>query len=63
MGVISLGLCVVSVGEVRIANSWSECITCVRVGDTRLVAGSSVALVLDTSCCTGTYVYCTRGSL
>ena len=33
------------------------------IGDKRLVAGSSVALVLDTSCCTGTFVYCIRGSL
>jgi len=30
------------------------------VGDKHLVAGSSVALVLDTSCCSGTFVYCTR---
>ena len=32
------------------------------IGDKRLVAGCSVALVLDTSCCTGTFVYCTWGS-
>ena len=33
------------------------------VGDKCPVGGSSVALVLDTLCCTGTFVYCTRGSL
>jgi len=34
-----------------------------RIEDGCLVVGSRVTLVLDTSCCTGTFVYCTRGSL
>ena len=34
-----------------------------RFEDRCLVVGSSVTLMLDTSCSTGTFVYCTQGSL
>ena len=47
----------------RSLSGCTERYLCVASEIKHLVAGSSVALVLDTSCCTGTFVYCTWGSL